>query len=309
MPFLLGYAKGIAAEVNTKEDFSHVTVGISHINVKSVGECCCKLCPKPSLNETIFFRAGNEQELDDKTFHYLSGSLFDVPDENVIVSEEKPMNTSEIVVNPDMELPNANKLERENPAADKEQIKNLLDDMINEKKDNFDDYSELNAIPQSRDKFGNVDENYGNKRFGAIFMDSLFSGANLNKSLKSNNQEELETDQSSSQPDIFSLYFIFYGIDINLSANFVHRVFKLYDCSRMHNYTQPYSQLNDHNDGLSGSNFGDEASSKIMIENLAKKFEKYVPLFNQTFVFKDPSIKFHPYSHLLLTSAPVIHFL
>ena len=33
----------------------------------------------------------------------------------------------------------------------------------------------------SRDKFGNLNEAYGSIRFGALFLDNLFSATNLNK--------------------------------------------------------------------------------------------------------------------------------
>ncbi|RNA25162.1 Vacuolar sorting-associated 13B [Brachionus plicatilis] len=52
--FVSCYSKGIAVEVNTKTNFNHVLFGISCICVQSMGECCCKLCPKPAQNELIF---------------------------------------------------------------------------------------------------------------------------------------------------------------------------------------------------------------------------------------------------------------
>lgn len=51
--FVNCYLKGIAVEVNKKNNFNHILFGISHISVESMGECCCKLCPKPSTNEKV----------------------------------------------------------------------------------------------------------------------------------------------------------------------------------------------------------------------------------------------------------------
>lgn len=133
--FIRCHTKGIALEVNKKEHFTHILFGISHINLKSMGECCCKLCPKPSSSEIVFLTAGSDY-IEDKIFHYLSGSLFDIVDDTV--------------VNTDMER---------NVSGEEDK---------NEK---------------SRDKFGNFDENYGLKRFGAIFMDYLDSATNLNSKL------------------------------------------------------------------------------------------------------------------------------
>jgi hypothetical protein len=53
----------------------------------------------------------------------------------------------------------------------------------------FTDYKttpNFEAIPnsthlKSRDRFGNLNENYGITRFGAIFLDYLISATNLNK--------------------------------------------------------------------------------------------------------------------------------
>ena len=111
---MIGQAKGLAVEINVKEDYAHTMIGISHVNLKSVGECCCKLCPRPSINETILLKAGNELELDEKIFHYLSGSLFDVLDENLDVNNtnnatnisESSLISSDILVNPDAGIPN-----------------------------------------------------------------------------------------------------------------------------------------------------------------------------------------------------------
>lgn len=51
--FVSCYLKGIAIEVNKKTNFNHVLFGISHISLQSLGECCCRLCPKPTQNEIV----------------------------------------------------------------------------------------------------------------------------------------------------------------------------------------------------------------------------------------------------------------
>lgn len=110
---------------------------------------------------------------------------------------------------------------------------------------------------------------------------------------------DLSLELSPNHPDIFSLYFIFYGIELNLSANLIHRLVKLYDCSQSHSYQEPYSSLVHLNETEPGSPVEDQNPEK-----LAKKFEKYIPIVNYTFTFKDPIIKMHPYSHFLI--APIV---
>jgi len=136
--FLSVYAKGLCFELNQKDHISHSLFGISHIKFTSVGECCCKLCPKPKLNETLFLVAGKEN-IDEKTFHYLSGSLFDVDDEEVAEEENEETQTSG-------------------------------DSLTRKKERKFDD-----DLVKSRDKHGNLDEQYGSNRFGAIYFDTYSS--------------------------------------------------------------------------------------------------------------------------------------
>jgi vacuolar protein sorting-associated protein 13B len=52
-PFVLCNMKGIAFEVSSKENFSHMLIGVSYANLRSVNECSCKLCPKPADNEIV----------------------------------------------------------------------------------------------------------------------------------------------------------------------------------------------------------------------------------------------------------------
>lgn len=111
-PFIQMSLKGIAVEINNKlNENSHISLGISYINVKSLGECCCRVCSRPNENEVKFLTGGVE-DLEEKTFHYLSGSLFD------------------------------------------------------------DDYSlETDEFKPRDAKNGTVDETYGVKRFGAVYLD------------------------------------------------------------------------------------------------------------------------------------------
>lgn len=67
----------------------------------------------------------------------------------------------------------------------------------------------------------------------------------------------------------------------------------------MHPYSSyDYSHLNTNhelNEDLAGKS---NAERQEIIEKLAKKFEDYLPILKNSFVFKEPVIKFHPYSHL-----------
>lgn len=133
--FLSVYAKGLCFELNQKDNISHSLFGISHIKFTSVGDCCCKLCPKPKPNETLFLMAGKE-DIEEKTFHYLSGSLFDADDEEEVIE-----------------------------AANGETQKSG-ESLTRKKERKFDE-----DLVKSRDKHGNLDEQYGFNRFGAIYFD------------------------------------------------------------------------------------------------------------------------------------------
>jgi vacuolar protein sorting-associated protein 13B len=135
--FLSAHAKGLCFELNQKDNISHSLFGVSHVKITSVGECCCKLCPKPKQNETLFLVAGIE-DIEEKTFHYLSASLFDA-DEN----DDKAIGEVE----------------------DKEPEKSG-ESLTRKKERKFDD-----DLIKSRDKHGNLDEQYGLNRFGAIYFD------------------------------------------------------------------------------------------------------------------------------------------
>jgi vacuolar protein sorting-associated protein 13B len=263
--FLLANAKGIAVEINKKKDFLHLISGISNMELKSVGECCCKLCPKPSSNEIVFLKAGCE-DLEEKTFHYLSDSLFDI-DEHEINDQ------------------------------------NIIKDII------------IKDIPSARDQHGNLDESYGTKRFGAFYMDIFNKIENTTTGLDSS---DLNSSQFMSSNDIYSQSFIFYGLELNISANFFHRLFKLIDRAQSNSYSRPYSSyyLNQQStlntskldSSFNELNLNNEINSKINIESLAKKLEKHIPLINTTFTLKDPSIKFYPYSHFLISTSQDINY-
>ena len=281
--FLNANLKGIALEANNKgNDYSNFICGISFINVKSVGECCCKLCVKPNENEKCFLNAGVEY-LEEKTFHYMSSSLFDLPETSAALIEN----------------------EQTNPET------------------------------SARDKSGLLDENYGSTRFGAIYLDVL------NHSMPSDSDSDFESNKTSEQqsenddndleisnkempkPDISSLYLLLYKIELNLSANFMHRMLKLYESSQSHAYKRPYSSLSSCNSSSSSYlNLNDlvvttttttidtnnlagsyHEQQKLNIERMAHKLEKYVPLISYNIILKEPSIRFHPYSHFYNTQS------
>lgn len=242
-----------------------------------------------------FLNAGNDY-LEDKTFHYLSGSLFDIIDEpeNEVFERDR---STDPTIRSDYSSSN---------------FQSDATSRISQDLSEFTDQSQAQA--KSRDKFGNLDETYGSTRFGAIFLDFYSSSANLNKDLKnrnssSNSEESQATAASSSdamEPDIYSLYIIFYKISVNLSANFLHRLLKIYESYQLHIYTHPYSdyQAAANSNLLDTSdeniNFGklNAERQKIQIESLANKFEKCLPLQKNSFIFKEPRIKIHPFSHL-----------
>lgn len=97
--------------------------------------------------------AGNE-DLEEKTFHYLSGSLFDINDE----------------------VPNENETEPNRGFT-------TSDYNGQTEGEEYLDYN-MKASNFSRNQLGNLDESYGSRRFGAIFFDYIFSATNLNKCKK-----------------------------------------------------------------------------------------------------------------------------
>ena len=103
--------------------------------------------------------AGNDY-LEDKTFHYLSGSLFDIADE--------PDN--EVVENDGTSNPKSTGYSNSFQADSTSRINQDLSDITDQ-----------SGQAKSRDKFGNLDETYGSTRFGAIFLDFFTSSVNLNK--------------------------------------------------------------------------------------------------------------------------------
>jgi vacuolar protein sorting-associated protein 13B len=156
--FMLANCKGIAIECIRKGvDFMHLIFGISYINMKSLGECCCKLCPQPNHTEVILLNAGNSY-LEEKTFHYLSGSLFDIIDDDTLQQRQEQndqQSAAAIVVNAETDM-------QVSVSTAEETI-------------------EANMV--SRNKHGVIDENYGSVRFGAIYMD-YFSSQSQQESKK-----------------------------------------------------------------------------------------------------------------------------
>ena len=290
-PFVVCSMKGIAFESNLKQNFAHLLLGVSFINLRSMGSCCCRLCPKPTENEIVFLRAGSDY-LEEKTFHYMSGSLFDIIEESLAMSNE------EVLVN---------STDNSSTKIDSAVFKPPVDLSSNNSK--------------SRDKFGNVDENYGSQRFGAFLMDNLKTTIDIKKPKSENEANDSEMDinieLSSSHPDIASLVFILYDIEVNVSANLLHRTVKMFECSRQHEYTRPYSTLAHsppvfNENSISAYlaelmsqqelNATDEISTQLHLKRIAKKLEKYIPLMNVSCTIKNPKIKMHPYSHFLIAS-------
>jgi len=51
--FVVVSTKGLAVESMNRQDEAHTMIGLSFINVKSAGECCCRMCPQPAENEIV----------------------------------------------------------------------------------------------------------------------------------------------------------------------------------------------------------------------------------------------------------------
>ncbi len=107
----------------------------------------------------------------------------------------------------------------------------------------------------------------------------------------------METSYSKNEQEISSLCVLFYKIEVNFSANFFHRILKLYECYQSNLYLHPYSSY----DQVPSDQ--EIFTSELIIEKLAAKFEKYSPLLKQTLIFKEPTIKFHPFTHFLVAPA------
>lgn len=198
----------------------------------------------------MFIKAGNE-DIEEKTFHYLSNSLFDISIDSAIGTENSDPNKSE----------------------------------------------------KSRDKNGNIDENYGMRRFGAIFMDYLC----IEDMTSKETIEDINLEPITNQTDIFSLYFLFYSVEINFSANLMHRLCKIYECCLNQEYKDAYSRAKkltcESNTSFAESSEGTDPSPSQSPIKKARQFEKHTPKKVTNFVFKQPTIKFHPYSHFLI--API----
>lgn len=167
-----------------------------------------------------------------------------------------------------------------------------------------DESPDPNKNEKSRDKNGIVDENYGARRFGAVFMDYLCVDDANNKE----SSEDVDIELSTSQADIFSLQFLFYSVEINVSANLMHRLCKIYECCLNHGYTEPYSRVQNLR-CESNTSFGESVESvdhpypTSSPMKKARKFQNHIPVRVTNFIFKQPTIKLHPYSHFLI--API----
>lgn len=140
----------------------------------------------------MFIQAGQE-DFEEKTFHYLSNSLFD--DEPQQMTSMTP--TSSAAASP----PIVN--------ADEEPLASSLST-------SYQKPDEQDSVARSRNKYGIVDENYGLVRFGAVFMDSL-----VKRPPEADDHSAVDVKSSSS--NLNSTFMILYGIQINLSANLLHR--------------------------------------------------------------------------------------
>jgi hypothetical protein len=131
---------------------------------------------------------------------------------------------------------------------------------------------------------------------------------------------DLNIELNSSHPDMASQVLILYSIDVNLSANLVHRVSKIIECAYAHTYSQPYStkalsppvfnpnsisaylaDLLAQHEQLNSAT--DEINAQLKLERIARKLEKYIPLTSLSITFKEPHVRFHPYSHFFI--API----
>jgi hypothetical protein len=97
--------------------------------------------------------------------------------------------------------------------------------------------------------------------------------------------------------DIFSLYLLFYSFDINFSANLLHRAMKIYEASQNHSYSHRYSSEYTPTDIIDSNH----------IAEMARKFEKNVPLQHMTFIFKTPIVKIYPFTHFPLIASSLPH--
>lgn len=118
---------------------------------------------------------------------------------------------------------------------------------------------------------------------------------------------DIDKDMLTSQTDIFSLQFLFYNVEINVSANLGHRLCKIYECCLSHNYTEPYSRVQklrcESNTSFVESVEGIDQNLNNRQMKKARKFENHTPKRFTNFIFKQPTIKLHPYSHFLI--API----
>ena len=320
-----------------KPELLHCMFGISHMSVRSVGECCCKLSPKATagswLDESVFLTAGTSDGLEDKTFHYLSESLFDnLADDEL--PQQQAANRSTFSAGRQQ---SADSVERNAGAGGGDFNQEIVMDIRSEeelRRANED------AALRPRDKTGNLDESYGRQRFGAFYMDQFQYTPDANADRLAESAESAATGQPASNlassssasssaatsgltsapqtTTIAALSFIFYGLQLNISANLLHQVLMLVDRSQTRPYKKPYSSnaagLQDTGETAAGAG-GDKANEAAAgevnvdldsIELMAMQFEKYVAQFSTTVTLKEPAIRFYPYSHFLIPTSRVI---
>ena len=217
--------------------------------------------------------------LEEKTFHYLSASLFDDSEED---------SENEFSLSNDYLRRHFNKT-----------------DMPLSPEESSDLSTSITDSYRSRDKFGNFDETYGQSRYGAMFMD-LLSTVNLAEGCSGEVNEK----------ELASMYLVFYNLKLNISANLVHRVLKIYDRSQAHSYARPYSSLTSLSTLTGATALSNEAPATademttssvksnrpLLTEALAKRFEKYLPLRTSNFILKEPLVVIQPFTHLFMSS-------
>jgi hypothetical protein len=130
---------------------------------------------------------------------------------------------------------------------------------------------------------------------------------------------DLNIELNQSHPDMDSIVFLFYGTEVNVSANLLHRVEKIIECALAHTYSHRYdSQANPpplvfNANSISAylsdlfaqheTSLTDELNAQLKLERIARKLEKYIPLTNLSVTLKEPHVRFHPFSHFMI--API----
>ena len=83
---------------------------------------------------------------------------------------------------------------------------------------------------------------------------------------------------------------------------------KIYESYQSRLYLQPDAAyvVPDLNEAV-GDEFKNNEQKNINIEKLAKKFANCLPLLKNNFIFKEPIIKFHPYSHFSINQTQQVN--